>query len=54
MEQNSFLDNIRNHFKYSSLLYKLTDKGIVSEETVVLRRWRVEKNVWLINRNWPP
>ena len=25
-------------------------RGLVSYETVVLRRWRVEKNVWFIDR----
>ena len=25
-------------------------RGLVSEETVVLRWWGVERNVWLINR----
>ena len=26
------------------------DRGLVSKETAVLRRWGVETNVWFINR----
>ena len=33
-----------------AMLFPEWIRELVSKETVVLRRWGVEKNVWLINR----
>ena len=56
-QKNNYLYNSILHDGRSLNLLSLTKwirggggEGLVSKETVVLHRWRVETNVWFINR----